>query len=219
MRKELLGQIDTAISGELNAAFEKFRANVSRHESYAVLLEEYEEMIDEVNHLSNELDNIWDAVKKNNDALTLFKYLARAQSTSRNLIAEGVQTAAMIDKFMVFLNIEMSKNAVPNLDTKPKTEVNSNKDVAPVQPKIEEKPEKTPRTEQQKKDIEMIKEAHKQVRAQKKRGGAHNVRTDIDNSLIVYMVDEQGKEFKDIAKELKCSDQTVRNRYKKAKGI
>lgn len=219
MRKELLGQIDTAISGELNAAFEKFRANVSRHESYAVLLEEYEEMIDEVNHLSNELDNIWDAVKKNNDALTLFKYLARAQSISRNLIAEGVQTAAMIDKFMVFLNIEMSKNAVPNLDTKPKTEVNLNKDVAPVQPKIEEKPEKTPRTEQQKKDIEMIKEAHKQVRAQKKSGGAHNVRTDIDNSLIVYMVDEQGKEFKDIAKELKCSDQTVRNRYKKAKGI
>ena len=219
MRKELLGQIDTAVSGELNAAFEKFRANVSRHESYAVLREEYEEMTDEVNHLSNEIDNIWDAVKKNTDALTLFKYLARAQSISRHLIAEGVQTAAMIDKFMVFLNIEMSKNAEPNLDTKPKTEVNPNKDVAPVQPKIEEKPEKTPRTEQQKKDIEMIKEAHKQVRAKKKRGGAHNVRTDIDNSLIVYMVDEQGKEFKDIAKELKCSDQTVRNRYKKAKGI
>ena len=219
MRKELLAQIDAAISGELNAAFEKFRANASRHESYAVLLEEYEEMIDEVNRLSNELDNIWDATKKNNDALTLFKYLARAQITSRHLIAEGVQIAAMIDKFMVFLNIEMSKNAVPNLDTKPKTEVIPNKDVAPVQPKIEEKPEKTPRTEQQKKDIEMIKEAHKQVIAQKKRGGAHNVRTDIDNSLIVYMVDEQGKEFKDIAKELKCSDQTVRNRYKKAKGI
>ena len=219
MRNELLRQIDAAVSGELNAAFEKFRANASRHESYAVLLEEYEEMIDEVNRLSNELDNIWDAVKKNTDTLNLFKYLARAQSISRHLIAEGVQTAAMIDKFMAFLAIERSKNAEPNLDTKPKTEVNPNKDVAPVQPKIEEKPEKTPRTEQQKKDIEMIKEAHKRVRAEKKRGGAHNVRTDIDNSLIVYMVDEQGKEFKDIAKELKCSDQTVRNRYKKAKGI
>ena len=31
------------------------------------------------------------------------------------------------------------------------------------------------------------------------------------------MIDEQGKKFKDVAKELNCCEQTVRNRYEQEK--
>lgn len=80
-------------------------------------------------------------------------------------------------------------------------------------------------TEKQKKDIQMIKDAHKAKRAEKKTevkletigNKKDGRRKDIDNSLIVYMIDEQGKKFKDVAKELNCCEQTVRNRYEQEK--
>lgn len=80
-------------------------------------------------------------------------------------------------------------------------------------------------TEKQKKDIQMIKDAHKAKREEKKTevkletigNKKDGRRKDIDNSLIVYMIDEQGKKFKDVAKELNCCEQTVRNRYEQEK--
>jgi len=80
-------------------------------------------------------------------------------------------------------------------------------------------------TEKQKKDIQMIKDAHKAKRAEKKAevkletigNKKDGRRKDIDNSLIVCMIDEQGKKFKDVAKELNCCEQTVRNRYEQEK--
>ena len=86
-------------------------------------------------------------------------------------------------------------------------------------------PHKKEWTEKQKKDIQMIKDAHKAKRAEKKTEVKHETicnkkdgrRKDIDNSLIVHMVDEQGKKFKDVAKELNCCEQTVRNRYEQEK--
>lgn len=215
MRKELLKQIDEAVSGELNAAFEKFRANVSRHESYAVLLEEYQEMQDDATLLSYELDNIWDATKKNADAMTLFKYLARAQTISRHLIAEAVQTSAMIDKFMAYLSSEMTPSETPSEDPQPKKKI-----IAPVQqdPEIKKvKSVKLPWNDKQLSDIQLIKDAHAEKRAEKeaekeeKKDGRK--RLDIDDSLIVYMMDEQGKKAKDIAKELGCSLATVYSHY------
>lgn len=92
----------------------------------------------------------------------------------------------------------------------------------PVKNTIKEpvKPVAKPKKEwndKQKKDIQAIKDA---VNAKKalKGGGKYNFRADIDDSLIVYMKDEQHMSLKAIAKELKCCEQTVLNRYNKAKG-
>ena len=86
-------------------------------------------------------------------------------------------------------------------------------------------PHKKEWTDKQKKDIQMIKDAHKAKRAEKKAevkletigNKKDGRRKDIDNSLIVCMIDEQGKKFKDVAKELNCCEQTVRNRYEQEK--
>lgn len=108
MREKLIQQVDEIISDELDAAKKKFLANNSRHESYAVLLEEFEEMSDERTLLSYELDNVWDATKKNSDSDVIRKYLNRAQGISRKLVAEAVQTAAMIDKFLEYENSKIA---------------------------------------------------------------------------------------------------------------
>lgn len=210
MRVGLMLQIDQIIKDELDAAKKKFPANNSRHESYAVLREEFEEMQDEERKLSNELDNIWDAVKKNTDPDVLLKYLNRVQNISRQLTAEAVQTAAMADKFVEYMNSELRGGR--NAETKkpaPKQKV------APVQPKKEW-------TDKQKKDIQLIKDAHKAKRAKVKletlESRKGRTRGDIDNDLIVYMRDEQKMKFAAIAKQMKCCEQTVINRYNAMKG-
>ena len=62
-------------------------------------------------------------------------------------------------------------------------------------------------------DIQAIKDAVKQ----QKSGKAPNARKDIDDTLLIYMKDEQHMTLKQIAKELGCCEQTVLNRYNKAK--
>ena len=208
MREKLIQQVDEIISDELDAAKKKFLANNSRHESYAVLLEEFEEMSDERTLLSYELDNVWDATKKNSDSDVIRKYLNRAQGISRKLVAEAVQTAAMIDKFLEYENSK----------------------IAPVQPQPFALTNRV-WTEEQKRDIALIKEAHKAKRLTKKMDSdtmgktrketrskvKSNKRTDIDDTLIVYMRDVQKRTIKQIAKEIKCCPQTVLNRYNRAK--
>ena len=208
MREKLIQQVDEIISDELDAAKKKFLANNSRHESYAVLLEEFEEMSDERTLLSYELDNVWDATKKNSDSDVIRKYLNRAQGISRKLVAEAVQTAAMIDKFLEYENSK----------------------IAPVQPQPFALTNRV-WTEEQKRDIALIKEAHKAKRLTKKMNSdtigktrketkskaKSNKRTDIDDTLIVYMRDVQKRTIKQIAKEIKCCLQTVLNRYNRAK--
>ena len=65
----------------------------------------------------------------------------------------------------------------------------------------------------QKQDIQTIKDAVKE----QKSGKAPNARKDIDDTLLIYMKDEQHMTLKQIAKELGCCEQTVLNRYNKAK--
>ena len=48
MREELIKQINAAIADELAAAKKKYPSHNSRPEGYAVLLEEFEEMGDEL---------------------------------------------------------------------------------------------------------------------------------------------------------------------------
>lgn len=105
------------------------------------------------------------------------------------------------------------KEEVDNKPGKPE------KKVAPVQPE-EPKKVKPKWTAKQQSDIDAIKKAvadKKKEDGRKKRGS--RLRTDIDNDTIVRMYEEEGKSFTQIAKELRCSQQTASNRYNKAKGI
>ena len=77
---------------------------------------------------------------------------------------------------------------------------------------------KKKRTREAQEAIDAIKEAY-----EKKRGTAkaekktRNKRPDIDDNLIVQMRDKNGMKFARIAKEIGCCEQTVINRYNKAK--
>ena len=77
---------------------------------------------------------------------------------------------------------------------------------------------KKKRTKEAQEAIDAIKEAY-----EKKRGTAkpekktRNKRADIDNNMIVQMRDKNGMKFAKIAKEIGCCEQTVINRYNKAK--
>jgi hypothetical protein len=77
-----------------------------------------------------------------------------------------------------------------------------------------------PRSKEAQRAIDSIKEAHAKKRAevlQEQKQSKRGRKSKIDDTLIVYMHDEQGKRFKDIAKEIGCSAQTASARYKKAK--
>ena len=74
------------------------------------------------------------------------------------------------------------------------------------------------KTKEAQEAIDAIKEAY-----EKKRGTAkpekktRTKRADIDNNMIVQMRDKNGMTFAKIAKEIGCCEQTVINRYNKAK--
>lgn len=106
MRDELYKQIDEAVKDELKAAEQVFPANNSRHESYAVLLEEFEELKNEVEKLDYWISLIWEGVKDNAPYGHMINALFEAAITSSKLIAEAVQTSAMIEKFIKYINNE-----------------------------------------------------------------------------------------------------------------
>lgn len=89
------------------------------------------------------------------------------------------------------------------------------KKVAPAQPKKE----KSKWNSKQQKDIDAIKKAVADRKKEDGRKKGSRTRTDIDNDVVVRMYEKEGKSFLQIAKELNCSQQTVANRYNKAKGI
>lgn len=100
-------------------------------------------------------------------------------------------------------------------------ETGSEIDPLPEPEEIEFTQIKPKRTKEAQEQINAIKEAHAKVRAEKEKPQKEKTqkrrKLDIDNSLIVYMVDEQGKSYTEIAKEIRCSIQTVINRYNKGK--
>ena len=106
MRDELYRQIDEAVKDELKAAKEVYPANNSRHESYAILLEEFDELQSEIEQLGYTLSLVWGKTKDNSPKDRMIQVLCEAGVTSRRMIAEAVQTSAMIDKFIEYMNNE-----------------------------------------------------------------------------------------------------------------
>ena len=205
MREELIKQINAAIRDELAAAKKKYPTNNSRHEGYAVLLEEFEEMCDELEDLDAYMDRIWKNTKGNVSTEIYRDFLERAREKARLLIAEAIQTAAMIDKMIEF---EIAKE--PQKPQKPKAEPDSR--ISHIK-----------WTPEQCADIAAIKDAHNAVRLKAKKRNevpfpdeskrGPKKRKDLDDAEIVKLRQE-GASLSQIAKKLKCCPQTIANRLK-----
>ena len=211
MREELINQINKAVADELAAATKAFGHNISRHESYAVLLEEFEETRDELQRLESGIGVMWwQMIKKNADTDTVDAWLKSMHTVSVNMIAEAVQTAAMIEKFRDYLKTERS----PQKPDKPKSEAH---------PKIDniKSVKEIKWTPQQRAEIQAIKEAHKTARSKAKEEGklsdepkrGPKKRKDLDDAEI-FRLKQSGMTLSQIAKKMGCCPQTVANRLK-----
>ena len=69
----------------------------SPHEGYAVALEEFEELKDEIEFMESRMKLLWDAVKKDEYSKQIFHLEAMLERTD-NMIYEAVQFAAMLKK-------------------------------------------------------------------------------------------------------------------------
>lgn len=84
---------------ELADANEKFHPVSSDHEGYAVLLEEFEELVMEIQMAKNQLSYVWNCTRKGN-SLELQKELIKMRTHLRKGYKELVQTAAMVEKWL-----------------------------------------------------------------------------------------------------------------------
>lgn len=98
--KQLLEQIKSAVMDEYKRAGEKFGAfNNSPHESYAVILEEYEEARSSSVDFGVSLVKYWEDVKCNN--VQANSRLLGMKQYAEQAAAEWVQVAAMCHKATV----------------------------------------------------------------------------------------------------------------------
>lgn len=97
--KDLLIEVQTSEFLEYNRSVKKFgAANNSDHESYAIILEEYEEAHHETNMFEWNMRSFWNAVKAN--TVTNCQ-LQQMQKIAEKAAAEWIQVAAMCYKATV----------------------------------------------------------------------------------------------------------------------
>lgn len=96
--KELLNEVQAAVSSEYERASDKFgKVNNSPHESYAVILEEFEEAIFEGECFKNRFQSFWAHIKENDPEATQ-KVLPLLKEFAEHAAAEWIQVAAMCYK-------------------------------------------------------------------------------------------------------------------------
>ena len=90
--------INKAVMTETQNAKENYgdRYN-SQHEGYAVLLEEVEEAVDDLNYIKNNVGVLWHSIKTNDLKDTTL--LTDIEGTAQMLALEAVQIAAVCAKF------------------------------------------------------------------------------------------------------------------------
>ena len=96
--KKLLSDVSALSLAEYNRASAKFgERNNSHHESYAVILEEFEEAIEEECGFQQNLERLWEEIKSNKtDCLS--DRLTSMRKHAEHAAAEWIQVAAMCYK-------------------------------------------------------------------------------------------------------------------------
>ncbi len=96
IRPELIRDIEVLAGIELVYANQKFPAFASPHEGYAVLLEEFEELMDELRFFESYKRALWDGIKKNENVT---QYVDGMEKSAIKTVAEAIQVAAMCKKY------------------------------------------------------------------------------------------------------------------------
>lgn len=92
--KDLLKNIEELTNMELKNARSKFSNINSTHEGYAVILEEFEEMKDEVLRFEEKLAMLWKAVKANAASIQ-YEDLKEMERIAYHIAKESIQVSAM----------------------------------------------------------------------------------------------------------------------------
>lgn len=87
------------VKKELEDANKKFPPISSDHEGYAVLLEEFEELVSEISDAKIHLSSVWYDTK-HGKSLQMQQDLWRMRTSLRKAYKELVQTVAMIEKWL-----------------------------------------------------------------------------------------------------------------------
>lgn len=133
-----------------------------------------------------------------------------ALTASLNMFAEAMEE---INKPAKSIAVPKTKPRAKDPEKKPDKEPKEVKFVP-----IDKVTPKKKRTKEAQEAIDAIKEAYAKKRDEKRPEKKTRVkRSDIDDTKIVKMRDEDGMKFNKIAKEIGCCEQTVINRYNKAK--
>lgn len=94
LRKAVEGLVDMELVLASEQHGERFR---SAHEAYAVILEEFEEAVDEISHIRENLFGLWNTTKSNDyngGEYSLDNIMSAAESAA----CECIQVAAMAEK-------------------------------------------------------------------------------------------------------------------------
>lgn len=103
MRSTVENKIDMAIEQELSRANELHPPFVDMHHAFAVMLEEYEEAMVEVEAMESWMESYWEATKK--DDFVIGEKIAREMiGTMQRCLTEMIQLAAMVQKTLAMHN-------------------------------------------------------------------------------------------------------------------
>lgn len=95
-KEEIKDNIGYLIAAELTRSYENFPAFNSSHEGYAVIKEEIEEVVEEINSILFDLNELWVDVKKNTNRRFITSDMKRY---AFYLAYEAIQVAAMAQKY------------------------------------------------------------------------------------------------------------------------
>jgi len=95
--KELLYEMNLAMTNEKERANKKFPPFVSSHHAYGVIKEEHEEAESDFTSIKNQFDDYWIAVKQN-DYVTQKQCLECMRDVALHCAAETIQFSAMAQK-------------------------------------------------------------------------------------------------------------------------
>lgn len=105
MMKRLMENVNELVKQELKLANENFPPFNSRHEGYAVLLEEVEEAKSEMEMVSTNLGYVWTSIKSDIPSIPM----TGIRICAVRLACEAIQVAAMCDKFSDFKDSKETK--------------------------------------------------------------------------------------------------------------